>query len=53
MFMEVLADAVSKTDGFGLGKMLEKSLTPPGAKSAPGAPAPLGQRPPEAPQAAQ
>jgi murein DD-endopeptidase MepM/ murein hydrolase activator NlpD len=31
MFMEVLADAVTKDGGFGLAKMLEKSLAPPGS----------------------
>ena len=30
MFMEVLAEAVTKDGGFGLATMLEKSLTPPG-----------------------
>ena len=34
MFMEVLADAVTKDGGFGLAKMLEKSLAPPGSAGA-------------------
>jgi murein DD-endopeptidase MepM/ murein hydrolase activator NlpD len=34
MFMEVLADAVTKDGGFGLAKMLEKSLAPPGSPEA-------------------
>jgi murein DD-endopeptidase MepM/ murein hydrolase activator NlpD len=34
MFMEVLSEAVTKDGGFGLAKMLEKSLAPPGSPEA-------------------
>jgi murein DD-endopeptidase MepM/ murein hydrolase activator NlpD len=43
MFVEALADAVSKSGGFGLAKMLEQTFTTPGEE-------PAGEKPPTAPQ---
>jgi murein DD-endopeptidase MepM/ murein hydrolase activator NlpD len=54
MFMEVLSEAVTKDGGFGLAKMLEKSLAPPGSPDAEAAPAqgnPPAQLPGGAPSA--